>query len=167
MIQIPIADEENPSVLGGYTCMRVYVCMASDLLDFIELLHRLSYAHTNSHKCILVLGKMAHLVRWWLFYTGIPHGTWHWNVLESLSHCLMCGCEDQVTTVCHCLLQQLAFSESCHICWDIFLPNTMALDRWRHLQRFCSFAHCPPCICTIKKHFLTNVLIYCTNWPCF
>ncbi len=35
-------------------------------LDLIEYLHRFSYAHTNSHECILVLGKIAQSVRWWI-----------------------------------------------------------------------------------------------------
>jgi hypothetical protein len=59
MIQIPIADGENPSVLGAHACMRVNVCAASDFLDLIESLYRFSYVYTSSHKCILVLGKIA------------------------------------------------------------------------------------------------------------
>jgi hypothetical protein len=69
MSQIPIADGGNPSVLGGYTCTRAYVCVGSDILDLIDFLHRFACVHTNSHKCILVFGKIAHSVRWWI----IPH----------------------------------------------------------------------------------------------
>jgi hypothetical protein len=67
---------QNASVLGGYACMRVYVRVAFDVLDLIELLHRFSYVHTNSPECILVLGKIAHLVRWWNIPHQIPHSTW-------------------------------------------------------------------------------------------
>jgi hypothetical protein len=64
MIQIPIVDGGNPSALGGYACTRVYVNVTSDILKLIEFLHRFSYVHTDSHKCNLVLGKIAHLAKW-------------------------------------------------------------------------------------------------------
>ncbi len=38
--------------LGGYACARVYVCVATDILDFIEFQHRLLYVNIDSHKCI-------------------------------------------------------------------------------------------------------------------
>jgi hypothetical protein len=59
IIQIPIADGENPSVLSGYACTKVYVHVGSDDLDLIVFLCSFSYAHTNFHKCIIVLGKIA------------------------------------------------------------------------------------------------------------
>jgi hypothetical protein len=41
-------------------------------------------------------------------------------------------CEDWVTTVHHCLLQQLAFSKSHHFSWEILPANTMAYDTLPH-----------------------------------
>ncbi len=105
---------QNPSVLGGYACTRVNVCVASDILDLIEFLHRFSYVHTNSHEYILVLGKIAQSVRWWI----IPHRNTP-NLPGSLSHCSLSDSEDRVTIVYCCLLQRLAFSKLCHFSSDI------------------------------------------------
>jgi hypothetical protein len=66
MIQIPIADGGNPSALVGFACTRAYVCVASDVLDLIEFLHRFKNLHTDSHGCILVFGKMAQSMKWWI-----------------------------------------------------------------------------------------------------
>jgi hypothetical protein len=67
MNQIPsIADGGNPSALSGYTCTRVYVHMASDVLDLIEFLHRFSYVNTDPYECVLVFGKIAQSVRQWI-----------------------------------------------------------------------------------------------------
>jgi hypothetical protein len=55
---------------------------------------------------------------------------WHCYVLGSPSHHLLNCCEDWVLmTVCHHLIQGLAFSELHHFSWDIFPISTMAYGK--------------------------------------
>ena len=49
--------------------------------------------------------------------------------LRAISHCIVV---DWVKTNSRSLLQQLAFSESCHFDWYIFPANAMAHDTLPH-----------------------------------
>jgi hypothetical protein len=94
------------------------------------MLHLWVFCPTQACTIPLVTRKILQLISWWIFYVRVLYekcrqGTW---ISEPA---FVEWTWDQVTTDWCCLLQQLAFSESCHFSWDTFPANTMAYEKGR------------------------------------
>jgi hypothetical protein len=105
--------------LSNWTSKKLVKCYISEF-----------FCPTQVRTIPLVTCKILQLMSWWIFYVQVLYktcrqGTW---ISEPAFVEWTWG---QVTSDCCRLLQQLAFSESCHFSWDTFPANTMAYDRGR------------------------------------
>ncbi len=93
-------------------------------LDFIEILSRFPYVHTDSCIVSMILQSM----RWWIFCVGIPRTTWCIHILGSCSHQSIWVAVRSSDKLLSLLTSATSFWQVATLRWDKDPINIMVYD---------------------------------------